>query len=276
MRIDYSLNDTTRGERTRTSRSGATSRRRQLRRFPRLRTRTRTAARQLPLPRPAERRLALRATTAVSCSSSRIDTPQTNGDTICSTNRASDTTACGPACFEGIRIFDLANPAQPQFLKGVYTDCGSHTHTLVPDLANNRVLLYVSSYPSSTGPHCQTPAREDLDRRGTAGRARDRERHRHAARSTRRRSPGPVRLPRHHGFLAIHKAAALVRRPQGQIWDITDPANPDMQHPVHLRDSGVNFWHSAEFTWDGQYVVIRRRELHRTRASQTTTGKIRI
>src|SRR5215471_3129223 len=41
-----------------------------------------------------------------------IDTPQTNGDTICSQNRTSDTTACGPACFEGIRIFDLSNPAQ--------------------------------------------------------------------------------------------------------------------------------------------------------------------
>jgi hypothetical protein len=73
------------------------------------------------------------------------DTPQTNGDTICSQNRLSDTTACGEACFEGIRIFDLNNPAQPQLIKVVYADCGSHTHTLVPDLANNRVLLYVSS-----------------------------------------------------------------------------------------------------------------------------------
>src|SRR5215470_1955916 len=33
------------------------------------------------------------------------DTPQTNGATTCSPNRLSDTTACGPACFEGIRIF---------------------------------------------------------------------------------------------------------------------------------------------------------------------------
>ena len=85
------------------------------------------------------------------------DTPQTNGATVCSQNRLSDTTACGPACFEGIRIFDLTDPSSPQLIKGVYTDCGSHTHTLVPDLANNRVLLYVSSYPSSTGPNCQSP-----------------------------------------------------------------------------------------------------------------------
>jgi hypothetical protein len=85
------------------------------------------------------------------------DTPQTNGATVCSQNRLSDTTACGPACFEGIRIFDLTDPSSPQLIHAVYTDCGSHTHTLVPDLANNRVLLYVSSYPSSTGPNCQSP-----------------------------------------------------------------------------------------------------------------------
>src|SRR6266545_8326053 len=72
-----------------------------------------------------------------------IDTPQTNGETMCSQNRGSDTTACGPACFEGIRIFDLTDPANPVYLKGVYTDCGSHTHTVVPDLANNRLLLYI-------------------------------------------------------------------------------------------------------------------------------------
>src|SRR6266498_3907963 len=73
-----------------------------------------------------------------------VDTPQTNGETVCSQNRGSDTTACGPACFEGIRIFDLTDPTTPVYLKGVYTDCGSHTHTLIPDLPNNRLLIYVS------------------------------------------------------------------------------------------------------------------------------------
>jgi hypothetical protein len=80
-----------------------------------------------------------------------VDTPQRSGSRLaaCSRNRSSDTTACGPACFEGIRIFDLTDPANPVYLKGVYTDCGSHTHTVVPDPANNRLLLYISSYPGS-------------------------------------------------------------------------------------------------------------------------------
>ena len=32
-------------------------------------------------------------------------------------------------------------------IAAVDTECGSHTHTLVPDLPNERLLLYVQSYP---------------------------------------------------------------------------------------------------------------------------------
>jgi hypothetical protein len=31
-----------------------------------------------------------------------------------------------------LRLFDISNPADPQFIKGVYQDCGSHTNTLLP------------------------------------------------------------------------------------------------------------------------------------------------
>jgi hypothetical protein len=50
--------------------------------------------------------------------------------------------------FEGIRIIDISNPSSPTFVKGVATDCGSFSNTIVPDPANNRVLLYVSSFPN--------------------------------------------------------------------------------------------------------------------------------
>jgi hypothetical protein len=52
--------------------------------------------------------------------------------------------------FEGIQIIDISDPTAPVFVAGVPTDCGSHTNTLVPDTANNRVLLYVSSFPSTS------------------------------------------------------------------------------------------------------------------------------
>lgn len=56
--------------------------------------------------------------------------------------------------WEGIRIFDVSNPAAPVQIGDVYQDCGSHTHTLVPDPEDNRVLLYNSSYSLRWGPTC--------------------------------------------------------------------------------------------------------------------------
>jgi hypothetical protein len=182
-----------------------------------------------------------------------IDAPQRNldGNDFCSTVRSSDTTACGPPfCFEGIRIFDLTDPAVPVLIKSVHTDCGSHTHTLVPDTANNRLLLYIASYPGSTGPNCQAPFRKisivqvPLNAPETA--------------SVLSQPQLTTNVPGCHDitvFLAIHKAAASCAT-EGQIWDITDPANPDTLNPTHVTfPPGVNYWHSTEFTWDGQYIV---------------------
>jgi len=190
------------------------------------------------------------------------DTPQFNGDTLCSDNRTSDRGAsqpeCSPdpvhTCFEGIRIFNLDNPSEPQLVKAVYTECGSHTHTLVPDLANNRLLLYISSYSSGAGPRCVAP----FAKFSIVGVPLDNIQNAEVI------SQPPVDAPPYawgsgcHDitvFLPIHRAAASCQT-QGQIWDISDPANPDTLHPLRrFSDGTVNFWHSAEFTWDGQYVT---------------------
>ncbi|MBA2356877.1 MAG: hypothetical protein H0V84_00440, partial [Actinobacteria bacterium] len=77
-----------------------------------------------------------------------IDRPQTSEgcDSVDAKKDELDT------AFEGIRIWDVSDPVNPRLVKAVHTDCGSHTHTLVPDLANGRVLLYVSSYALIAGP----------------------------------------------------------------------------------------------------------------------------
>ncbi|MGH8828391.1 MAG: hypothetical protein ACRDVZ_12530, partial [Jiangellaceae bacterium] len=64
--------------------------------------------------------------------------------------------------WEGLRIFSLADvlaesPDPDGFTRlepatAVYTACGSHTHTGVPD--GNRVLVYVASYSLRSGPDC--------------------------------------------------------------------------------------------------------------------------
>lgn len=77
-----------------------------------------------------------------------------------------DRTMGGPACgsprvahddpngWEGLRIFDVSDPTNPQFLTSVYQDCGSHTNTLYPDRKRDRLLVLVSSYPLRPGPTC--------------------------------------------------------------------------------------------------------------------------
>ena len=51
--------------------------------------------------------------------------------------------------FEGVHIFDVSNPRHPSLITEVATECGSHTHTLVPDLSNKRVIIYnIISHPS--------------------------------------------------------------------------------------------------------------------------------
>ncbi len=47
-----------------------------------------------------------------------------------------------PTGFEGIHVFDLSNFGNPQLVAQVPVPGGSHTATLVPDTANNRVIIY--------------------------------------------------------------------------------------------------------------------------------------
>jgi hypothetical protein len=77
-----------------------------------------------------------------------------------------DRTLTGPECgataaahddpkgWAGLRLFDVSDPAAPRLLTGVYQDCGSHTNTLLPDEARNRLLVLNSSYPLRPGPTC--------------------------------------------------------------------------------------------------------------------------
>ena len=58
-----------------------------------------------------------------------------------------------PAGQEGLHIFDVSDPTNPVGKAFVRTPCGSHTATGVPDLANNRLLVY--NNPSSGAVGCR-------------------------------------------------------------------------------------------------------------------------
>jgi hypothetical protein len=184
-----------------------------------------------------------------------------------------ETPRTSPACnstpkspgFEGIRIFDVSNPGTPVLIKGVATDCGSHTHTLVPDAENGRVLLYVASYTASPLPRSEY---------GNACLRVDENGERHNKISVvsvpldRPRDAAVVSTPRFpqnpyrdgwngcHDisvYMAIQRAASACMG-EGQIWDISDKVNPRTIARVHKPN--VEFFHSATFSWDGRTVVF--------------------
>jgi len=68
-----------------------------------------------------------------------------------------------PDGWEGVRVFEMSDdPANPfatiTQVAAVYTDCGAHTITLWPGMADQgKLIVYVSSYPLRAGPTCGDP-----------------------------------------------------------------------------------------------------------------------
>ncbi|MEU0565721.1 hypothetical protein ABZ297_10060 [Nonomuraea sp. NPDC005983] len=158
--------------------------------------------------------------------------------------------------WEGLRIFDISDKTSPKYVAAVATDCGSHTHTMVPDGGPDGENLYV--YVSSPGPE-----------------------------------PDSVTCPPPHELLQIveiptknPKAAKVVAKPplmadrpqqgtgchditafpekhlaaaacfgDGFLLDISDPVNPKVLQQVRDTEN-FQIWHSATFNNDATKVVF--------------------
>jgi hypothetical protein len=173
--------------------------------------------------------------------------------------------------FEGVRIFDISNPASPVHLTSVPTDCGSHTHTLLPD--GDTVFVYVSSYPLGAG--AQGPNCKSLETDPVAGG--------HskisiievplsnptaATVSAYNLDPG-TQWGTYVGFTfrACHDISVFVELglaasaclTEGQLWDISDPASPEFlwryDNP-NIKPENIDLFHSASFSWDGAIVAF--------------------
>jgi hypothetical protein len=207
-----------------------------------------------------------------------IDTPQ-NREDCTSANADLQRTPGGTQYrvgYEGVRVFDVTDPARPRFLDMIQTACGSHTHTLVPDRANRRVFIYVSSYPLGTantpegvdGPgdfrRCEIPHQKISVIEVPYSFAR----------------PGDATVREHalsdqtasrYGFKACHDIQVFMPRRvavgscagDAQLWDISDPGNPttdDDARKTHIyqpsSEDEFEFIHSGVVSWDGRTFAI--------------------
>lgn len=173
--------------------------------------------------------------------------------------------------WEGIRIVDITNVTSPKLVKNLKTECGSHTHTLVPDTANGRVLLYIQSSAPSTSTETQNGKdaecnRETHDRDSvvTVPLANPKAAHVVSKPSVAYASENDVDQPLQ--FQGCHDVTVFMPRKlagaaclgESQIWDISDPVNPKiLSHiPTQFPGRPIDIHHSTAFSWDGKTMVL--------------------
>jgi hypothetical protein len=193
-----------------------------------------------------------------------------------------------PSGWEGVRIFDVSDPANPKQVGDVYTDCGAHTITMYPKNPG-QVLIYVSSYSLRPGPTCgpvrgpatgNSPVHEKISVISVPVHAP------HAAKVIAQPKisypgdPDGTFDPAEHGLsgfdplTACHDITVHVEKrlaggacgAQVQLWRIKRNGIPDTENPIWVfddefdsdgpggGDTGRDFWHTTRFTWDGKYL----------------------
>ena len=166
---------------------------------------------------------------------------------------------------EGVHIIDVSDPEEPEVVAFVDLPCGSHTETLMPDVANGRLLVY--SNPSSgtvfggTEPgaepvHCNgfDVVEVPLDAPEDAFRLR--------FEST--GMPGeddPEMLHPCHDTSVILGTVDLVACAGGSgptVWSTKRRDGGSKENPALLyhKDLGTTIGHSTSFSWDGEVMIF--------------------
>ena len=169
------------------------------------------------------------------------------------------------AGFEGVQIFQVDDPKKASaddLVTAVATDCGSHTHTVVPDPANGRVLIYVAN--SAVGPEyaegdtvwghqCSEPHNKfqiievPLDAPEDAALLAD---------VSLGLDPTGAHTSCHDIGVLLNKGTDLAVCAAGHavVFDISDRAAPSKL--TDFTAPGVSTWHSAALSWDGSVTVM--------------------
>ena len=160
-------------------------------------------------------------------------------------------------------MFDVTNPANPKYVKSIGTECGSHTHTLVPDRANGKLYIYVSSYPLGSGitpadytgdlPRCAVPHKKISIITVPFGNPQNTSVKKQAlSDDTTPYSENEMQACHDIQVFAPKKFAVGSCAGDTQVWDISNPANPgpgtNGKH-THIRSPGqgdqFEFMHSG-------------------------------
>jgi uncharacterized repeat protein (TIGR01451 family) len=148
--------------------------------------------------------------------------------------------------WEGLHVFDISNELDPALVASVNLQCGSHTATGVPDLANNRLLIY-NSGSSSTCPQIDivqiplaTPSAAALVRVEPNGRT-----------SQSCHDTGVI--------LGDVMRAACAGGSGFSVWSLDPADGGSLTDPMLMYTktvAGVSIGHSHTFSWDGSVLIF--------------------
>ena len=165
---------------------------------------------------------------------------------------------------EGVHIIDVSDPEEPEVVAFVDLPCGSHTETVVPDLRNNRLLVYSnpssgtvfgSPAPGEEPVHCngfdivEVPLDDPSDasylRFVPTGHPDDPPEELHPCHDT-----GVI--------LGDVKRVACAGGSGPSVWTIDPDEGGSKDNPRFLyhRDLGTQIGHSASFSWDGEVLIF--------------------
>jgi len=172
---------------------------------------------------------------------------------------------------EGVHIIDISNPTEPDVIGFVDIPCGSHTETLVPDLENDRLLVYSNSsantifgtpVPPESPPTCRgidiievpldDPASASYLRFEPTGHEDDPLENLHSCHDT-----GVIL-----GDTNLVACAGQTSATGGNGITVfsLDPAmggsKEDPMFLYHKTTGGISLGHSASFTWDGEVIIV--------------------
>ncbi len=208
----------------------------------------------------------------IHCPGSQNDVTVNDGILVTSTDsrRTNDscasestTTPADPSTWEGLKIFDVRNPYNPKYLASVRTDCGSHTHTVLPE--RDRLIVYVQSYDTGSGRYlCDDTSNTGHDQISIV--------------SIPKRNPANARVVAEpklfpnggndgtagtlrpttgcHDITVYQEIglAAGACTGEGVILDIRNPVRPKVLS--NIEDTNFAFWHSATLSNDGKRVLF--------------------
>ncbi len=151
-----------------------------------------------------------------------------------------------PEGFEGLHIFDISDFTDPELVGSVDLSsgavpgrCGSHTATGVPDLANNRLLIYNSGGGCDGIDIVEVPLDDP------------------AAATYLRTEPAGRNCHDTAVILGDAMLAACAGGDGFTVWTLTETGSledPDLLYSSSVPGVGVG--HAVAFTWDGKVVVF--------------------